>query len=81
MAKLKLKIYRILSRQNSTDIKILFKNVENREKFIPNRTKIEETGYSMQTTEEKTKAIFLKRYDPEIEKMETKEIQRQLKKP
>ena len=60
MAEMKLKIYRILPRQNTTEIKILFKNKENKEKCLQNRNKLEEEGYAIQTLEEKTKEIFLK---------------------
>ena len=67
MTELKLKIYRILLKQNSPEVKILFKNVENKEKCLQNRNKLEEGGYLIQTSEERTKEIFLKGYDPEIE--------------
>ena len=39
MAEIKLKIYRILPKQNTTEIKILFKNMENKEKCLQNRKK------------------------------------------
>ena len=80
MAEMKLKIYRILPKQNTPEVKILFKNVENKEKCLQNRNKLEEEGYLIQTTEERTKEIFLKGYDPEIEELETTEIKRQLEK-
>ena len=42
IAEMKLKIYRILPKQNTTEIKILFKNMENKEKCLQNRNKLEE---------------------------------------
>ena len=80
MAEMKLKIYRILPKQNSSEVKILFKNIENKEKCLQNRNKLKEEGYAIQTTEERTKEIFLKGYDPEVEKIETAEIKKQLEK-
>ena len=80
MAEMRLKIFRILPKQNSAEIKILFKNIENKEKCLQNRNKLEEEGYKIKTTEERTKEIFLKGYDPEIEKLETSEIKKQLEK-
>ena len=80
MAEMRLRIFRILPKQNSEEIKILFKNIENKEKCLQNRNKLEEEGYKIKTTEERTKEIFLKGYDPEIEKLETSEIKKQLEK-
>ena len=80
MAEIKLKIYIILPKQNTSEVKILFKNMENKEKCLQNRHKLEEEGYLIQTTEERTKKIFLKGYDPEIKKLEIAEIKRQLEK-
>ena len=57
-------------------MKILLKNVENKEKCLQNRNKLEEEGYLIQTTKERTKEIFLKGYDPEIVKLETSEIKK-----
>ena len=71
MAEMKLKIYRILPKQNTPEVKILFKNIENKEKCLQNRNKLEEERYLVQSKEERTKKIFLKDYDPEIEKLET----------
>ena len=70
MAELKLKSYRILPKINCTEIKILFKNVENKEKCLQNRKKLEEEGFLISTTEEIIQYIFLKGYDPKIEKLE-----------
>ena len=39
---------------------------KNKEKCLKNRKKLEEEGYLIQTTEERTKEIFLKGYDPEV---------------
>ena len=64
MTELKLKIYRILPKQNSPEVKILFKNVENKEKCLQNRNKLEEESYLIQRTEERTKEIFFKRTRP-----------------
>ena len=64
MTELKLKIYRILLKQNSPEVKILFKNVENKEKCLQNRNKLEEESYLIQRTEERTKEIFFKRTRP-----------------
>ena len=58
MTELKLKIYRILLKQISPEVKILFKNVENKEKCLQNRNKLKEKGYLLQTTEEGTKEVF-----------------------
>ena len=80
MAESKLKIYRILPKHNWPEIKILFKNVENKRKCLQNRNKLEEEGFLIQTKEERTNEIFLRRYDPEIEKLKTEEIKRQLEK-
>ena len=44
MVELKLKIYRVLPKQNTPEVKILFKNVENKEKCLQNRNKLEEEG-------------------------------------
>ena len=63
---LKLEIYRILPKQNSPKVKILFKNLENKEKCLQNRNRLEEDGYLIKTTEERTKEIFLKEYGEEI---------------
>ena len=52
---LKLEIYRILPKQNSPKVKILFKNLENKEKCLQNRNKLDKEGYLIQTTEESTK--------------------------
>ena len=57
MVELKLKIYRILPKQNSSEVKILFKNVENKGKCLQNSNKLEEEGYLTQTTEKRTKEI------------------------
>ena len=51
-----------------------------KEKCLQNRNKLEEESNLIQTTEERTKEIFLKGYDPEIENLETGEIKRQLEK-
>ena len=67
-------------KHNCSEIKILFKSVENKEKFLQNRNKLEEDGFLLQITEERTKEIFLKGYKPEIEKLETEQINRQLEK-
>ena len=69
-----------MSKHYCPEIKILFKNVENKEKCLQNRNKLEEEGYTIRITEERTKEIFLKGYDPEIEKLETSEIKKQLEK-
>ena len=43
--------------------------MENKKKCLQNRNKLEEEGYLIQTTEERTREIFLKGYDPEVEKL------------
>ena len=51
MAELKLKKYRILPKYNCTEIKILFMIVENNEKCLQSKKKLEEEGFLIQTTE------------------------------
>ena len=68
MADLKIKIYRIIFKQDINEIKILFKNADNEEKILTNREKIEEKGYEIRKAAPRTTNIFLKGYDPELEK-------------
>ena len=49
MVELKIKIYRIISKQDTNKIKILSKDSDNKEKFLKNRRKIEEEGYEIKT--------------------------------
>ena len=67
MAELKIKIYRIISKQDTNEIKILFKDSDNKDKFLTNIGNIEEEGYEIRTTTPRTTNIFLKGYDPESE--------------
>ena len=63
MAELKIKIYRIISKQDTNEIKILFKDSDYKDKFLTNRGKIEEEGYEIRTATPRTANIFLKGYD------------------
>ena len=58
IAELKLKIYRILPKQNTSEIKRLFKNIENKEKCLQNRNKLEKEGNLIQTHKKRTKEIL-----------------------
>ena len=49
MAELKIKIKRIISKQDTNEIKILFKDSGNKEKFLTNSGKKEEEGYEIRT--------------------------------
>ena len=66
MAKLKIKIYIINTKQDTNKIKILFKDLEIKEKFLTKRGKIEEEGYEIRTAAPETTNIFLKEYNPEF---------------